>query len=80
MKSTNKDMADSFFTGSAKGIEYGVRVMATSYKDIKSKIKAKMKKIQVKWHIRLRRMLACEHRIKTKICFYFMRCFIPELG
>lgn len=58
MKSTNKDMADSFFYwGVPKVYKYGVRVMATSYKDIKPKIKAKLKKIQVKWHIRLRRML-----------------------
>ena len=35
MKSTNKDMADSFFYwGVPKVYKYGVRVMATSYKDI----------------------------------------------
>ena len=40
MKSTNLDMADSFFYwGVPKVYKYGVRVMATSYKDIKPIIK-----------------------------------------
>ena len=44
-KSTNKDMADSFFYwGVAKTYKYGVRVMSTSYQNVKPEIKAQIEK------------------------------------
>lgn len=75
MKSTNKDMADSFFYwGVPKVYKYGVRVMATSYKDIKPKIKAKIEKDTNKMAYQIKKNAGhVKTGIKTKICFYFMR-------
>lgn len=75
MKSTNKDMADSFFYwGVPKVYKYGVRVMATSYKDIKPKIKAKIEKDTSKMAYQIKKNAGhVKTGIKTKICFYFMR-------
>lgn len=75
MKSTNKDMADSFFYwGVPKVYKYGVRVMATSYKVIKPKIKAKIEKDTNKMAYQIKKNAGhVKTGIKTKICFYFMR-------
>ena len=74
-KSTNKDMADSFFYwGVAKTYKYGVRVMSTSYQNVKPEIKAQIEKKTTK----IANQIKARHRkvkpgIKTKICFYLMR-------
>ena len=75
MKSTNKDMADSFFYwGVAKTYKYGVRVMSTSYQNVKPEIKAQIEKKTTKIANQIKaRHGKVKTGLKTKICFYFMR-------
>ena len=74
-KSTNKDMADSlFFWGVGKIYQYGVKVAATSYKNVTAQTKEKIDKDTTKLAEQIKKKHGhVKPGIKTKAFFHLVR-------